>query len=138
MLKYNITITGGIELGLNIRKYKIVSDGTPDGTYIYDPDGKELKDAMEVHFSVASGDIFGTATIVVPAEIELETSNVRVAKAEKEVLPGEKAIDQTYEDSSDDFIDYLVDLLNGKNKKKGNDKKNNLHTFAFYRQLPND
>ena len=126
-------------MGLKIRKYKIVSDGTPDGTYVYDPDGKEVKDAIEVHYSVACDDIFGTATIVVPAEIELEASNVRIAKVDKETnSAGEKEIDSTYENSDDNFIDYMLDLLNYKSEKKGNDKKNNLHTFAFYRQLPND
>lgn len=110
-----------------MRKYKIVSNGTPEGTYIYDPDGRELTNVIEVSYTISVNDVVGAAVIVVPAEINVETSNLRM-----EASVAEKEIDSTYENSDEEFVNSIKELLGLKPKNKGNDKKANLHTFAFY------
>lgn len=116
-----------------IRKYKIISDGTPDGTFLYDPDGREISNAFEVHYTITAEDICGTATIVVPAEIELEIQEKDVDVIDME--EADKEIDSVYNDV--DINGIIQELAENIRKqrilKEGQDKAHNLHTFAFYR-----
>lgn len=71
-----------------VQQYKIISDGTPQGTKILDPDGKELKYATYVGFHIfANG--FASATIElsnVEVQSEFTVNQVTIKQEEDEFL----------------------------------------------------
>jgi hypothetical protein len=116
-----------------MKKYRIVSDGTPEGTFLYDPDGKEISNALEVHYAITAEDVCGTATIVVPAEMELEIPDRDVDVVGSEDI--DKEIDTLFNDV--DINGMIRELAENIRKqrtlKERQDKARKQSEYAFYR-----
>jgi hypothetical protein len=80
------------------RKFmKVVSDGTPKGTYLYDSDGTKLGNVLEMSICIESGEPWLTAEVVrvqginvtkgVPVELDVQIDEDKVVT--KDMVFGE-------------------------------------------------
>ena len=63
-------------------KVRIVSDGTPDGTRIYDDKGKEIPNVVLVDIILDPSQVLAFLTLAVPNP-ELDLSNIEIETEEE-------------------------------------------------------